>query len=145
MTRLEELLDEWDRDSLIDRTELGDAAIQGARLHSKYLRYLAIERLKLAKLIEAGKELRLAKHEFYTQGPTKETQEQGWQPPAIGRPLNKDVPLYMDADKQVIEHNLKVAYQSEIVKAIDLIFVAIKARGFDIGRKLDEMKLRMGA
>ena len=141
---LDEVLDEWDSDSVIDRTELGDSALQGSRLHAKWLRIRSRERLRLAKHLEDGKALKLAKHEFYTQGPTRETQELGWEPPAIGRVLNKDLSLYMDGDTQIQEHNLKVAYQREICDAVDLIFVALKGRGFDIGRKLEEMKLRAG-
>lgn len=141
---LDEILDEWDKDAPIDRTELGDAALHGSKLHAKWLRRLSYARLRLYKLREEGKVLKLAKHEFFTQGPTKETREAGWVPPAVGRPLNKDVSLYIDADKQTIEHNLKVALQSEIVQAIELIFVALKGRGFDIGRKLEEIKLRLG-
>ena len=142
--KLEEILEEWDRDSEIDRTSLGDESLRGPKLHAKWLRIRANEKLLLFKMTEEAKQLRLAKHEFFTQGPTKETQQAGWEPPAIGRPLNKDVPLYMDADKQVVEMNLRVALQREKVDAIDLIFLALKGRGFDIGRKLEDMKLKMG-
>lgn len=141
---LDEVLNEWDKDSVIDRAELGDAALQGSRLHAKWLRIRSHEKLRLAKLLEEGKQLKLAKHEFYTQGPTKETQELGWEPPAMGRVTNGLAPMYMDGDKQTVEHNLRVAYQREVVDSIDLIFDALKGRGFDIGRKLTEMKLRMG-
>lgn len=143
--KLEEILDEWDRDSEIDRTALGDESLRGPKLHAKWLRIRANEKLLLFKMIEESKRLKLHKHEFYTQGPTKETQALGWEPPAIGRPLNKDVPLYMDADAQTIESNLKIALQREKVDAIDLIFVALKGRGFDIGRKLEDLKRQQGA
>lgn len=142
---LDEVLNEWDKDAVIDRTELGNAALDGSRLHAKWLRIRSHEKLRLAKLLEEGKQLKRDKHEFYTQGPTKETQERGWELPAMGRVTNTLAPMYMDADKQTVEHNLRVAYQREIVDAVELIFVALKGRGFDIGRKLDELKLRMGS
>lgn len=141
---LDEILDDWDKDAPIDRLELGDASLDGARLHAKWLRRRAYEKLTLFKRNTELKALKLAKHEFLTQGPTKETQALGWEHPARGIILNKDVNMYMDADAQIVEKNLQVAYQQEIVDAIDLIFVALKARGFDIGRKLDDVKLKMG-
>jgi hypothetical protein len=141
---LDEILEDWDKDAPIDKLELGDASIDGARLHAKWLRRLAYERLRLYKLNTELKTLKRDKLEFYTQGPTKETQAAGWEFPARGVILNKDTGIYIDADKQILEKTLQIAYQQECVNAIDLIFVALKARGFDIGRKIEEMKLRAG-
>jgi hypothetical protein len=141
---LDEILDDWDKDAPIDRLELGDASIDGARLHAKWLRRLLYARMRLHKLNTELKVLKRDKLEFYTQGPTKETQALGWEVPARGMVLNQDKNTYIDADKQIIEKTLQIAYQQEICNAVDLIFVALKARGFDIGRKLEDQKLKAG-
>ncbi len=141
---LDEVLDMWDVDSIHDPLELGEGALKIARLHAKYLRFLAIERLRLNKLQAEGRELRLAKHEFYTQGPTRESAEKGWQYPPVGKILVKDLSLYMDADPQMIEHNLKVCYQDQVVEALNLIFKSIQNRAWEIGRKLEDQKMKMG-
>jgi len=48
MTKLDELLNMWAADSVIDRTEPGKALINIPQLHSKYLNILSRHRL-LAK------------------------------------------------------------------------------------------------
>lgn len=139
---LDDILNEWDKDSVIDRLDLGDESLKISRLHAKWLRILANERLRLKKRQTELYQLKRDKLEFYIQGPTKETHEAGWEMPARGAVLKSDLPVYMDADKQIIEKTLEVAYQNEIVQAIDLIFVSLKGRGFDIGRKIDDMKFK---
>lgn len=142
--KLEEILNSWDADTEIDRTEIGEEARKIPKLHSKYLRIRTTENLKLMQLQGQLKELRLAKHEFYTLGPTKETRELGWEMPAKGIILKGDLPLYMDADKDMVKMNLKVAYQAEIVAALDMILKAIQGRNWELGRMIDWQKLIMG-
>lgn len=50
----------------------------------------------------------------------------------------------MDADTQMIEHNLRLNYQAEVVAAIELIFKSIQNRSWEIARKLEDVKLKMG-
>lgn len=142
--RLTELLNEWDEDATIDRTRLGDESLKGMKLHAKWLRYRANEKLRLRKRQTELAELKRDKHEFYLLGPTKETQQLGWEMPARGAVLKSDIGTYMDADKQIIEKTLEVAYQNQIVEAIDLIFEALKGRGFDIQRKLTDLMREQG-
>ena len=79
---LAELPAEWDKDCQIDRTELGQEAIKIPQLHSKYYKIYSISRLQLRKLEADFKTLKLEKYEFYTMGPTEETQAKGWALPA---------------------------------------------------------------
>lgn len=37
---LNDILDQWDIDCVINDNQLGDASLQAAKLHSKYLRHL---------------------------------------------------------------------------------------------------------
>lgn len=141
---LEEVLDTWDNDSNIDKTNLGNNALEISRLHAKWLRILAYERLRLRQLETEVKRLRLDKHEFYTLGPTKETHERGWVPPPVGRILNKDLDTYMQADPDVIKLNLRVALQAEVVSSVETILREIQGRNWHIGRAIDWAKLQAG-
>lgn len=142
--KLEEILNDWDEDTEIDRTELGEASRVIPKLHAKYLRKRTTENLKLIHLQGQLKELRLQKHEFYTLGPTKETAAKGWSLPAKGIVLKTDLPLYMDADPDIVQMNLRVAYQAEIVYALDNILMSLKNRNWEIGRAIDWQKFVQG-
>lgn len=130
--KLESILLEWDKDSIIDKTNLSEESLKIPHLHSKYLRIFSNESLMLHKMKQDIKKLRLEKYEFYTQGPTKETQEKGWQLPAQGRILKNEVQQYIDVDDDITSTTLKMSIQSEKVKALEMIINQINNRSFII-------------
>ena len=81
MSKLDELLQMWATDSIIDRTEPGKALIDIPKLHSKYLNILSSHRL-LAKEAEFQyNKWRKLKWEYYTGKLDKEELKQrGWDP-----------------------------------------------------------------
>lgn len=140
----EELFEEWKKDSEIDQTDLGNESLKIPKLHHKYYMYLVAERAKLRKLESDYKMLKLAKHEFYSQGHTEETKKLGWELPPKGLILKADIPMYMEADKQLIEHSLKIGMQSEKVEFIESIIKTIQIRNFIIKNAIDYMRYLSG-
>lgn len=142
--KLEEIFEEWGRDVEIDRTELGEESLRVPKLHHKYLRLFTKEKLALRKLETEMKTLKLDKHEFYTQGPTKETQEKGWVMPAKGLILKGDIPMYMDADPDIIRLSLKIGYQQEKVEFLESIVRTLNNRGYAIKNAIDWARFQAG-
>ena len=70
--KLDEIYVEWKKDSEIDTTSLGDESLKIPKLHHKYFQIYSAEKLLLRKYETELKQLKLAKYEFYTQGPSKE-------------------------------------------------------------------------
>jgi len=134
----------WEQDSKIDITELSDELIKIPSLHHKYFTILTKERLLYRKYEAEMKSLRLSKFEFFTQGPTKETHEKGWEVPAIGRILKSDVSNYMDADKDIIDLSLKIGIQLEKISFIEDILKSLHNRGYNLKTVLDWEKFKMG-
>ncbi|MGZ4851066.1 MAG: recombination mediator protein UvsY [Candidatus Bathyarchaeia archaeon] len=130
--KLEEIYAEWNADCEIDKTELGEESIRIPKLHNKYYKVYTSERLLLRKLEADMKQLKLAKHEFYSQGPSKEQIDAGWQLPPKGLILKTDLPMYIDADKEIIELSLKIGYQQEKIDLLESIIKSFTGRGFQI-------------
>lgn len=126
--KLEEILTQWDKDARVDLTALTDQAADIPKLHAKYLRYFTTERMILRRLEAELRVLRLRKFEHYTQGPSPETKE--WKLPASGRILIKDAPMYIDADENVTEFQMKVTLATEKVEALESIIKMINNRGY---------------
>jgi hypothetical protein len=142
---LDEILDEWKVDAVIDKTCLGDEAMNIPRLHEKYLRMISKE-FPLLKRIEGDyKALELEKREHYIQGPTKESQEKGWYVPPIGRVMKNDVQPYLDADIELRKKNMEIAYQNQKVETLKDILKKIHTRSFDIGHAISYEKFQAGA
>lgn len=142
--KIEDIFSEWDKDSTIDSTELGDAALRLAKLHHKYYRLLVNEKMVLKTYESDLKVLRLEKYEFYTQGPNEETQKRGWELPARGLILKADIPMYMDADKDIINLSLKIGLQNEKVQTLESIIKTINAMGYNIKAAIDYQKFING-
>ena len=105
--KLEDIMDQWYQDSKIDKTELGDASLKITELHDKYLKIYTLEKMKYVALTKEYKVLWRDKYEFYTQGPSQETQAKGWIMPAKGRIVKQEVEIYMEADPDLIKSELK--------------------------------------
>lgn len=142
--KLESIFELWDVDSKINREDLSDESLRISTLHSKYHKIYTQERLTLRKYEHELKQLKLDKYEFYTQGPTKETMEKGWQLPPVGKVIRSDVDKYMDADRDIIELSLKVGVQHEKIELLESILKTIHNRGFQIKNAIDWIKFTSG-
>lgn len=142
---IEEILDNWQSDTQIDKTELGDEALKIPKLHHKYYQIYVKERMILRKHESEMKQLKLDKYEFLTQGPNEETKEKGWKLPPKGMILKGDLPMYIDADQDIVNLSLKIGYQQEKIELLDSIIKSIMNRNFVIKNAIDWQKFTMGA
>lgn len=142
--KLEEIFEQWKIDSEIDRTELGDEALKVAKLHHKYYQILVSERLLLKNHESDMKRLKLDKYEFFTQGPNEETQAKGWKLPAKGLILKADIPMYMDADEEIIKLSLKIGVQQEKIDLLESIIRTLMNRGYNVKAAIEWQRFISG-
>lgn len=127
---LEQLLDQWESDSQLDRTDPIGMTEQIPKLHSKYLRYYTLESLILKKLEGDSKVLWKDKLEFYTQGPNEVTKQKGWQMPAKGRIMKSEVQPYLESDSDIINLKMKVEIAKQKTEVLQEIVKAINNRSY---------------
>lgn len=142
--KLEEIYEQWKKDAEIDITELGNEAIKIAKLHHKYYQILSSERLLLKSQEAEMKRLKLDKYEFFTQGPNEETEEKGWKLPAKGLILKADIPMYMEADGDIIKLSLKIGLQQEKIELLESIIRTLMNRGYNVKAAIDFQKFISG-
>ena len=63
--KIEDIVDSWRADAVVDDTELDRASLNVPILHAKYLNILSVERLKLRSLKLKQKELTRLLGEYY--------------------------------------------------------------------------------
>lgn len=143
--KIEDILEQWKEDSEIDRTELGDEALKIPKLHHKYFQIYVQEKLTLRSQEADMKKLKLDKYEFFTQGHTEQTRSLNWELPARGLILKTDIPMYMDADKDLIKLSLKIGIQQEKLELLESIIKSLTNRGFQIKSAIEWQKFTMGA
>lgn len=142
--KISQIFSEWENDSKIDLTELDSEALKIPKLHHKYYLILCHEKELIRKLSYEMKKLYLEKHEFYTQGPSKETKDRGWEMPSIGKILRSDVSTYIDADPNIIDLKSKIEEQQEKIDLLESIIKGFVQRGYNIKTALDFQKFKMG-
>ena len=142
--KLEEIYNQWKKDAEIDITELGNEAIKIAKLHHKYYQILSSERLLLKSQEAEMKKLKLDKYEFFTQGPNEETEKLGWKLPAKGLILKADIPMYIDADNDIIKLSLKIGLQQEKIELLESIIRTLMNRGYNVKAAIDFQKFING-
>tara|TARA_R110001592_G_scaffold114012_3_gene313493 strand:+ start:287 stop:730 length:444 start_codon:yes stop_codon:yes gene_type:complete len=140
--RLEEILDLWTQDSQIDDTDLDAESLKIPVLHGKYLKYLYNERLKLRSLKIKYKSLSRKLGEYYrgelnNPEDLTELNREPW--PKVT--LKQDIPSYIDADKDMVTLQTKLAYQEELVGCCEDILKSINNRGFQIRAAIDWRRL----
>lgn len=142
--KFEDIFEQWNIDSVIDKTELDNESLKIPRLHHKYYIMLVVEKTMLKKQESQLKELKLSKYEFFSQGHTEETKQLDWKLPARGIILKADISMYMEADKDIIELSLKIGMQQEKVDFLESIIKSFQTRGFLVKNAIDFMKFSMG-
>jgi len=143
--KIESIFEEWEKDTEVDKTQLDEESTKIPRLHHKYYKVFVSERLLQRKLEADMKQLKLEKYEFYTQGPTKEQKEKGWELPPRGMILKSDIPMYLEADKDLIELSLKIGYQLEKIDFLESILKTLHNRGYQIKTAADWIRFTQGA
>ena len=144
MTTLDNYFDLWAEDSKIDRTELGEESIKIPQLHHKYYKMYSLERLNLVRLQEEMKILKKDKIEYYTGTMAEEDlKERGWQPNPL-RILKTDIPVHMEADKDFVDLNLKIAYNKEKVEFLEAVVKTLNIRSYQINNAINWEKFKVG-
>ena len=143
--KLEDVMEMWSEDCIVNRLELGEESLKLPKLHSKYLRIFTEERLLLRKLESERKELVLLKHDYYRGVLSEEDlKSNGWEPFRLNV-LKSDIPMYIEADQDNIKLNLRIAVQQEKVDALESIIRSINNRGYLIKNAIEYAKFQVGA
>ena len=105
MLNLEDILEMWKEDSVIDELKLDDATIKIAKLHSKYLELISITKIRRKKRDLEFKTLLKNKWLYYNGKLSQaEIDSFGWEyDPFNGltKPLKGDMNYYYDSDEDI--------------------------------------------
>lgn len=141
---LEEIQQHWDKDSEVDRTELGNEATKIPQLHSKYFKMFSTERLKLKQMEGKAKVLHLDLWTYYQGSIDQDTlRDYGWEP-NNNIILKVDIPMHIEANRTAIDSNLGLSYQKEKVDFLEAIIKSLNARGFNINAAISWEKFKVG-
>ena len=145
--QLEQILDMWKKDSIIDEMRLDESSRDCAKLHSKYLDLYSVAKLKLKNLDLEYKIILRDKFLHYGGKLSQiELDEKGWDyDPLNGLTVLKgDMDKWYDADEVIQTHQKKMAYQQEVVDTLKEILDNVKWRHQTIKNMIEWRKFTSG-
>lgn len=141
---LSDLFDAWQQDSVFERDLLTEESIKIPQLHSKWMKTLSTERMRLKTYQTQFKEMYRIKHEYYRGDlDIEDITSYGWEPMHL-KILRSDLQMYLDADPDLSELQQKVDIQQEKIKFIEGVIQQINTRGFQIKNVIDWEKFKSG-
>jgi len=131
MENIEQILNHWEKDSVIDQTEPGKELIRIPILHNKYLTMLIKHKMASKKANLDFIKMRKIKWEYYTGKLSKnQLDEYGWEP--FKFTLKSDINVYLEADLDLIKLTEKKVYHEEVVIMIESIMKELNSRTYQL-------------
>lgn len=131
--KLDDVLVMWEADSRIDDNFLGEASVNTAKLHSKYLKLLIDAKLRRTKIDMDYSALRKTKIRYYRGELTRdELKEHGWEPWQYNKPLKAEMDEFLKGDEDLSVLLARVELVETHIFALESILQQIKQRDFQI-------------
>jgi hypothetical protein len=144
---LEKILDEWEKDSVIDQTAPNDSLAKNKSNHAKYLRILARNSINIDKADEDYKEMRRLRLAYYEGTLTQaELAQQGWSQYLAKAPkTSTQRDELLESDPLLVEIMKRKKVYENIVKCCELILKEINSSHYSIKAYMDwELRIRQG-
>lgn len=142
--KLDDIFDLWKEDSYFERDELTEETLRIPQLHSKYLRTLSQERIRLKMFESEYKKLYRIMHEYYRGDLDEDTlKEKGWSQNPL-KILRQDIEMYILQNQDIIDLSSKISMQKEKITVLESILQQINNRGYQIKSIIDWEKFKAG-
>ena len=141
------ILEEWEKDCVIDDMNLDESSRITPALHAKYLQLLSNHKLMLKRAEFKQKELLKDKWLYYNGKMTQEEVEtRGWDPdPFDGLKIMKgEMDYYYDADPDIQRSEEKIQYYKVTIDTLTDIIDNIKWRHQTIGNIIKWRQFQSG-
>ena len=146
---IEQVLEMWKTDSIIDDLKLDDTTIKMARIHSKYLELITIAKIRRKKKDLDYKTLLKNKWLYYNGKLSKEEIDiYQWEYDPFGglnKPLKGDMNYYYDSDIDIQKAQAALEYDKVLIETLEEIMSTIRWRHQNIGNIIKWRAFESGA
>lgn len=141
--KIDELMEEWSKDSAIDETDINRELARIPKLHSKYLNILTHHTLIVKKHMSDYYKLKTRKFEYYKGDFSQEDYEEtGWE--IFVKKTGRDVNMYLDSDEDLNNILLKKIMHEEIVEYCKSVLKELNSRTWQLKSYIDYERFLRG-
>ena len=145
---LDDILQMWKKDAVIDDILLDEETKKSANLHAKYLEIFSLHKLELKKKEIQMDALKKDKWRYYNGKMTQEEMDKNnWKyDPFDGgtKPLKSDMEMYYTTDEDMVKLKAQIDYQKTIIETLEEIMGNIRWRHTHVKNILDFKKFTSG-
>lgn len=140
---INELMDAWDKDSVIDKTEPGKEILRIPILHSKYVKQHSAHSLAAKQASYEYARMKKIKWEYYNgKMDESELKKFGWEP--FRFLVKQDVQIYLDADDDLIKLLARKALSEQSVDFCTSVLKELNSRTYQLRAFIDFEKFING-
>ena len=145
---LNEILESWKTDSVIDDSALDEDTVKTSKLHAKYLEIYSLSKLQLRKKEFDLEKIKKDKWLYYTGKMTKsDMDERGWAYDpfqGMSKPLKSEMSMYYETDEDLVKVKAGIDYQKSIIDTLEEIMNNIRWRHSHIKNIIEFRKFTSG-
>lgn len=143
---IEEIYDNWEKDSEIDSAQLDHESLKTVKLFTKYYKMYITEYMIYKKLDAEYKVLYTDARDYYSGDFDDELlKKYNWEPYQKIKPLLQHMESVIQSNKTVIAHVLKLELQKQKCDFLEAVIKMIKDRQWQIKNAIEFAKFKMGA
>ena len=139
----EELLEEWNKDAVIDKHHLDDEAIRIPSLHHKYLRILMDFKSKRIAYSSKLEQLKKDKELYYSGQATSDVYKD--QPFDLKLKTKAGIEKHVNTDPEVVKIEQRIEYINILLEGLNHILEQIKWRNQSIKNAIDWARFTSGS
>tara|TARA_X000001316_G_C922413_1_gene37749 strand:+ start:168 stop:602 length:435 start_codon:yes stop_codon:yes gene_type:complete len=139
----DELLDMWEADAPIDKTQLDSAATDAPKLHHKYLSMLLDLKAKKIAIGHQLEELKKTKELYYSGQATSDVYKE--QPFDLKLKTKAGIEKHVNTDRDVVKIEQKIEYINILLEGLNHILEQIKWRNQSIKNAIDWARFTSGS
>jgi hypothetical protein len=142
-TDLFKLIEMWERDSAIDKTEPGLELAKIPNLHSKYAKEHVLHSLASQQCGIEYSKMKKLKWEYYNGRMSEdELKKLGWE--QFGFLLKSDISIYIDSDEDLTRLNAKKTVHDQAISFLTMVIKELGNRTFQLRALIDFEKFIQG-
>ncbi len=148
MINLENILEMWKIDAVIDDICLDEETIKSSKLHAKYLELFSMAKLMLKKKEMESDSMKKDKWLYYNGKMSQaDMDKRKWKyDPFDGmtKPLKGDMDMFYSTDEDMVRIKAQIDYQKTIIDTLEEIMGNIRWRSSHVKNILDFKKFTSG-
>jgi len=145
---LNDILESWKKDSVIDENALDDVTVETSKLHAKYLELFSLSKLQLKKKDFELEQIKKVKWIYFNGKMSKsEMDSRGWAYDpfdGMSKPLKSEMEMFYSTDPDIFKIKSSIEYQKSIVETLEEIMSNIRWRHQHVRNVLEFKKFTSG-